>query len=67
MTRDIQAQQEVTLGQIRAEFEKAQREIDDLRSQLDSTERQRDTSMQQCTRTPGRGGDGGDDDDDDDG
>eukprot|EP00971_Amphidinium_carterae_P013506 266136-Amphidinium_carterae.1 len=32
MTRDIQAQQEVTLGQTRAEFKKAQREIDDLRS-----------------------------------
>eukprot|EP00971_Amphidinium_carterae_P076786 1516926-Amphidinium_carterae.1 len=47
MVRDLQAQQEVSIGQIRTEFEKAQREIDELRSQLDSTEREQDTSMQQ--------------------
>eukprot|EP00971_Amphidinium_carterae_P149973 2972964-Amphidinium_carterae.1 len=47
MARDLQAQQEVSLGQIRAEFEKAQQEIQELRSLLGSTERERDSSMQQ--------------------
>eukprot|EP00971_Amphidinium_carterae_P325326 6455536-Amphidinium_carterae.1 len=47
MARDLQAQQEVSLGQIRVEFEKAQHEIEELRSHLGATERERDASMQQ--------------------
>eukprot|EP00971_Amphidinium_carterae_P084023 1663090-Amphidinium_carterae.1 len=47
MARDLQAQQEVSLGQIRAEFERAQQEIEGLRSHVDAAERERDTSMQQ--------------------
>eukprot|EP00971_Amphidinium_carterae_P029528 581348-Amphidinium_carterae.1 len=47
MARDLQAQQEVSLGGIRTEFEKAQHEIDGLRSQAEAAERERDASMQQ--------------------
>eukprot|EP00971_Amphidinium_carterae_P195945 3888465-Amphidinium_carterae.1 len=47
MARAIRAQQEVSLGQIRAEFEKAQQEIEGLREHVDSAERERDVSMQQ--------------------
>eukprot|EP00971_Amphidinium_carterae_P278375 5525918-Amphidinium_carterae.1 len=46
MARDLQAQQEVSLGQIRAEFERAQRELKGLRAHVDIAERERDTSMQ---------------------
>eukprot|EP00971_Amphidinium_carterae_P227382 4510096-Amphidinium_carterae.1 len=47
MVRDIQAQQEVLLGQLRAEFERAQHEIEGLRVHVDTAERERDTSTQQ--------------------
>eukprot|EP00971_Amphidinium_carterae_P244525 4855393-Amphidinium_carterae.1 len=47
MARDLQAQQEVSLGQIRTEFEKAQQEIEGLRAQADTVARERDSSMQQ--------------------
>eukprot|EP00971_Amphidinium_carterae_P227381 4510095-Amphidinium_carterae.1 len=47
MVRDIQAQQEVSLGQLRAEFERAQHEIEGLRVHVDTAERERDASMQQ--------------------
>eukprot|EP00971_Amphidinium_carterae_P322228 6404662-Amphidinium_carterae.1 len=44
---DLQAQQEVSLGQIRAEFERAQHELEGLRAHVDIAERERDASMQQ--------------------
>eukprot|EP00971_Amphidinium_carterae_P351289 6492027-Amphidinium_carterae.1 len=47
MLRDIQAQQEVSLGQMRTEFDKAQQEIERLRARADAVARERDTSMQQ--------------------
>eukprot|EP00971_Amphidinium_carterae_P221010 4388036-Amphidinium_carterae.1 len=47
MARDLRAQQEVSLGHIRAEFEKAQHEIEELRRHADAADRERDSSMQQ--------------------
>eukprot|EP00971_Amphidinium_carterae_P041282 810523-Amphidinium_carterae.1 len=47
MARDVQAQQEVLLGNARAEFERAQQELDGLRAHAEAAERERDASMQQ--------------------
>eukprot|EP00971_Amphidinium_carterae_P070907 1402401-Amphidinium_carterae.1 len=47
MVRELQAQSDVLMGQARTEFEKVQHELDDLRAQGQSAERERDTSMNQ--------------------
>eukprot|EP00971_Amphidinium_carterae_P250228 4967239-Amphidinium_carterae.1 len=47
MVQDLQTQQDVLLGQARAEFERAQQELEGLRAHVDAAERERDASMQQ--------------------
>eukprot|EP00971_Amphidinium_carterae_P080000 1583317-Amphidinium_carterae.1 len=44
---EIEAQSDVLMGQARTEFEKVQHELDELRAQVQSAERERDTSMSQ--------------------
>eukprot|EP00971_Amphidinium_carterae_P290451 5766819-Amphidinium_carterae.1 len=45
--RELQAQSDVLMGQARSEFDKVQHELDDLRAQVQSAERERDTSVNQ--------------------
>eukprot|EP00971_Amphidinium_carterae_P121140 2399509-Amphidinium_carterae.2 len=47
MAQDFQTQQEVLLGQARAEFEKAQQGHEELRAHAEAAERERDAAMQQ--------------------
>eukprot|EP00971_Amphidinium_carterae_P186077 3693720-Amphidinium_carterae.1 len=47
MVRDLQTQSDVLMGQARTKFEKVQHELDGLRAQAQSAERERDTSMNQ--------------------